>query len=284
MISNKNIFLGALAMLLVLGSCVKQKFTTPELAEFASSSTSNTGAYFIPDDPNSTFKVPIGITTSSDKDRVINFTITSPTGAAAGQQYTIGATSITIPAGKVVDSIPIKGIFAGYPAGRKDTLVFTITGGDAPIFTTYKTYTLVLQKYCNVVLNDLLGTYTNVVDYDDQGNPYGPYSVTVTGTSTGPTSAKLVIPNLAAAAFGPFDPTTDASASPGITVNLDWSNPANFVTIVPTQSFYKDATYGPAQMVSGTGTFSSCDGTLTLSYTVTVAAGSFGTFTTTLQR
>jgi hypothetical protein len=88
---------------------------------------------------------------------------------------------------------------------------------------------------------------------------------------------------MGAATFGPFGPT-DAAASPGITVNLDWSNPANFITVVPSQAFYTDANYGPAQIVSGTGTFSSCDGTITLSYTVTVAAGSFGVFTTTLQR
>ena len=281
--SKLKISLGLLMVVLAMSSCVKQKFTTPELAEFASSSTSNKGTFFIADDPNSTFKVPVGVTTSSNKDRVISFTVTSPSGATEGQQYTIGTTSVTIPAGKVVDSISVKGIYAGVPVGVKDTLIFTITGGDAPVFTTYSKYTLVLQRYCPVVLNDLLGAYAHCVDEDDGGNQYGYYSVNVTGTSTGPTSATLTITNLAKAAFGPFK-LTDAVTNPGITVNLDWSNPGNFTAIVPTQDFYVDPTYGLAKMNTAVGGFSSCEGTLTLQYNVTVDLGSFGDFISYIQR
>ena len=148
-----------LVLSLAINSCVKQKFNTPALAEFASSATSNQGAYFVTSDPNTEFKVPIGITTSAGKDRVLNFSVTSPSGAVAGQQYTIAATSITIPAGTVVDSIPVKGIFAGYPIGRVDTLIFSITGGDVATFNGAGTYTLIMQKYCDVVSNDLVGAF-----------------------------------------------------------------------------------------------------------------------------
>jgi hypothetical protein len=131
------------------------------------------------------------------------------------------------------------------------------------------------------VLSDLPGTYTNCVDY--QGGGYGPYTVNITGTSTGPTSAALVIKNLAAGAFGPFGPS-DNALNPGIKVNIDWSNPANFTAVVTTQPFYVDPTYGQAKMVTDVGTFSSCANTFTLNYSVAVAAGSFGAFTTTIAR
>ncbi|MEO6220481.1 MAG: hypothetical protein ABIO81_08640, partial [Ginsengibacter sp.] len=124
-----------LSSLLLMGfiSCKKDNtITTPVLAEFAAST--NIGQYFIKDDPNSVFKIPVGITTVSNVARTITFDVSSPTGAVEGQQYTLGTTSVTIPAGTAVDSISLKGIYAGFPAGRIDTLIFTITGGDVTVF------------------------------------------------------------------------------------------------------------------------------------------------------
>src|SRR5690349_13645761 len=113
-------------------SCKKDKVTTPDQTVSLFGAGGTTATYLVPDDPNSTFKIGLGITKASDAPRNITFTVTSPTGAAEGSQYTVSTKTVTIPAGKVVDSVSLKGIFAGYPTGRRDTLVFKITGGDIP--------------------------------------------------------------------------------------------------------------------------------------------------------
>jgi hypothetical protein len=274
--------------LIALEACTKEKqndiVVPTAMAEFPT--TSNTqvsgvqiGTYFIKDDPNSVFNIPVGISNYSGKGATnVTFTVTSPTNAALGAQYNLVSPSVTIPAGQVLDSIRVKGLFAGYPVGRKDTLVFTITGGDFPAFPNYNVYKLVTQKYCDVVLGNLTGLYSNSSDAG-----YGPYVANVaSGTSTGATSAKLVIKNFGQAYWGPFAPT-DPTVATGIAVNIDWSNPASFKASIPKQPFYTDATYGPA-MISGSGTFSSCANTITVTYTVSVAAGNFTAVTTTLKR
>ena len=133
-------------------------------------------------------------------------------------------------------------------------------------------------------LNALLGDYNNTYDNQDP-DAYGPYTATVvSATSTGATSAKLVIKNFGDYGFGPFDPT-DPSAATGITVNIDWSNPANFFTTLPSQPL---SVYPPYGMITigavGKGSFSSCDNTISVSYVATVSAGSFGNFVTVLKR
>jgi hypothetical protein len=265
-------------------SCKKDNtINTPVLSEFATPTA--IGKYFVKDDPNSVLKIPVGITTVSNKPRTVTFSVSSPTGAVEGQQYNLGTTSIVIPAGTAQDSISLKGIFAGYPTGRTDTLIFTITGGDVSTFKGFTTYTVVMQKYCEVNLNDFIGDYANSVDNQDP-NSYGPYTATINSfVSTGPTSATIYVTNFAAAGFGPWDPS-DAAANPGIAVKLDWTDPSNFTTIIPTQSLDNNLFgYGPGTVSGvGSGTFSSCKNTITLSYEVKVGPGSFGDFITVLQR
>jgi len=265
-------------------SCKKDNtINTPVLSEFASPTA--IGKYFIKNDPNSVFKIPVGITTVSDKPRTVTFSVSSPTGAVEGQQYNLGATSITIPAGTAVDSIALKGIFAGYPTGRKDTLIFTITGGDVSTFKGSTTYKVVLQKHCDVNLNDFIGDFANSYDNQDPDS-YGPYTATINQfVSTGPTSGTLYITNFGDAGFGPWTPS-DPPANPGIAVNLNWTDPSNFTTVVPTQTISEDLFgYGQATISAvGSGTFSSCENSITISYKVAVAAGSFGSFVTVIKR
>lgn len=267
-------------------SCKKEKIITipPVLSEFATP-PSAIGKYYIKDDPNSVFKIPVGITTPSNVARTVTFSVSSPTGATEGKQYNLGVTSISIPAGTVIDSISLRGIFAGYPAGRKDTLIFMITGGDIPSVIGSNEYTIVLQQYCDVILNDFTGDFNN--SFDNQSpDSYGPYTATInTVVSTGPTSGTIYITNFADAGFGPWNPS-DGAANPGIAVNLDWSDPANFTTIIPVQSLANDLFgYGPGTITGrGKGTFSSCENSITVSYEVTVAAGTFGNFVTTFNR
>jgi hypothetical protein len=278
-------YLSFISFSFILVSCSKNKpysvVVPPPEVHF--SIPSSIGAYYVTNDANSTFKIPIGITRAPDKDITIQFTVTSPTGAVQGQQYSLTSNSITIHTGTVLDSISLKGIFAGYSSGRRDTLVFKITGGDVPALIGSDIYTVVLQKYCNVVLSDLSGVFNRSFDFQSPDN-LGPYPTKITATSTGPTSAKLMIQNFGNAMFANFVPS-DPAYSPGIEVDIDFSNPSNFTTTVPTQAFYTDPTYGAATIkANGKGTFSSCDQSFTINYTVTVAAGSFGNFITTIKR
>ena len=272
--------------LFFLASCKKEAIVTPnqQLALFAT----NSGSYFITDDVNTEFKIPVGLTKIPDKDIKIEYTVTSSS-AVQGQQYSLAGNSITIPAGKTVDSIALKGIFAAYPSGRTDTLVFKITGGDIPSLVGSNVYTIVLQKYCEVDLNALLGDYNNSYDADTD-DEYGPYTTTVvSATSTGPTTAKLVIKYAGDYYFGPFK-ATDPTMATGITVNIDWTDPANFFTTIPTQPMGTVITstgtnYGMLTISAvGKGSFSSCDNTLSISYKATVSAGSFGNIVTKLSR
>ncbi len=261
------------AFVLVTVGCKKQETTIPpSLAEFTTST--NTASYFIPNDPNSTYKIPVGFTTASANARTVTYTVTSPTGAAAGSQYTIVSSgSVTIPAGKTVDSISVKGLFAGYPTGRRDTLIFKITGGDGQPASWSNTFNLVLQKFCPVSLPVFTGTYI-AQDYDATTNlPDGSaYTLSITpGTATGNTGNVSVsglwgVPN-------PF------------TVAFNWNNAANFTASIADQNWFIHPTYGQAKIkAAGTGTFSSCDNTLLIRYEVYVSAGSFGTYYTTLRK
>ena len=254
----------------IFAACEKSGITTPPtLSHFANQSTAG---YFIQNDPNSIYNLTVGVTTVSNVDRTINFTVTSPTGAAVGSQYTLVSNSVVIPAGQSTGTIQVKGIFAGYPGSRIDTLVFTLNPGGVEPAPFNNVFKLVLQKYCTVTLASFAGTYNNSFDLQTGSPNYGPYATVFhTPVSTGATTGTIMISNF-----------WDVGSN--ITVNLNWTNPANFTTTIPQQFLYTDPTYGAATIRPvGTGTFSSCDKSFTFSYTVTVAAGSFGNFTTTIR-
>jgi len=284
---NRTKFLLALAASatsLFIVSCRKDAATVHSglLSEFINASS--VGKYLVTDDSNSVFKIPIGLTEATGQPRTIRFTVTSPSGAVEGQQYSLVADSIVIPANTLVDSISLKGIFSGYAAYRRDTLLFTITGGDVPGRESYTTCRVTLQQYCHANIQDFLGDYTRCTD--ENNSVSAPYSVSIDSMiPTGPSSATLYIRNLAAGDFGPYL-RNDAAISPGIPVEFDWSDSSNLVTSIPSQQLCDSVlTYGPGT-ISGTlsGSYSSCDNTIKLNYTVTVGAGTFGDFTTILRR
>jgi len=74
--------------------------------------------------------------------------------------------------------------------------------------------------------------------------------------------------------------------SSSVRVNLNWTNPASFTTtIVDATNIYTDPTYGAVNIRAvGTGTFSSCLNTFTLSYQRYVTAGNFAANVTTMVR
>ena len=273
---------------LMFAGCDKTKVydTTlpPDQAHFLNTTIAT---YFVSNDPNSVFKIPVGITTVSSKPTVINITVTSPTNAVAGTQYTLPTTTVTIPAGKAVDSLSVKGIFSGYASGRIDTLVFTIQSGDVQASDYNKVYKLVLRKYCAVVSTDLVGNYTTTRDYYNVTQASAAtYTTSISNwTSTGATTATVLIKNLGATTdvgFGPFLPTDGAAT--GIIATLNWTNPANFTITIASQPYVASLyTYG-ASTISGSGTFSSCDQTFNIGYVVRVSAGTFSGQSSILRR
>ena len=294
-----KIFLGLGFSLLILSSCKKNNIVTdqdplnvPAYAKFNTYLAADTVVTYYIKSTNDPLKIPVGVTNVSNQDRTVNFTYTSNS-AVQGTQYNAPA-SLVIPAGKALDSLSIEGLFAGFPlSSRIDTVLVTITDGEDIAASPYKKrFRIYMRKYCNVVLNDLLGDYTMSVDRQGTGAFTPAYTATITSlTPTGPTSATAVIYNFGDPMFGaPYNPG-DLAITPGITVNLDWANPAAFKATFPAAGQAISVSYyGPTGLVkppsaaATPGTFSSCDQTFTLTYSFAIGATSYGNFTTILKR
>ena len=257
----KYSYLGISAALLFI-SCKKNNLVVekdvvpPAYAKFNTAQDADTmGTYYIKS-TNDPYKLPVGVTTVSNVDRTIQFSYTGT--ATSGTQFTAPA-SIVIKAGQTLDSLPISGLFAGYPSSdRKDTVLITISGGDVPASAYKGKYYLVLRKYCDVNLADFFGAYDNTWD-NGIGTGYGPYSTEIidgSAVSTGPTSGTIQISNL-----------WDYGLPNKVTVSLDWADPANFKITVPDQKYITSEDL----WIKGTataGSFSSCDQTFTVRYTL----------------
>src|SRR4051812_39264612 len=166
----------------------------PELVTFTGQKS---GTFFVLSN-NSTFKIPVGLTTVSNTDRTITVNVTSPTGAVEGTHYTITKKTIVIPAGKVVDSIEVKGILAPYAAGRKDTLIFSFADQGIKSGDFNNTYKLFVRGGCSetdIVLSDFIGTYANTNEVWGT-SPYGPYTTTVSAVKqTSATTGEITVTN-----------------------------------------------------------------------------------------
>lgn len=215
-------------MLIVVQACKKSStagvIVPPEQAHFVGQTS---GVLFVTS-PGATFKIPVGLTAVSDKDRTVNINITSRTGAQAGSQYNIVSKAIVIPAGRVIDSIVITGVQSQYQSGRKDTLDIQIVDGDVSPAAFNNTYTLVLRGGCSqsdiaTDLQSLKGDYTNTVEQWGSGSPYGPYKTSIKSiTLTSATTANIVVANL-------FD---DNPQWNDLTFTLDWTDINNRKIIV----------------------------------------------------
>ena len=201
--------------------CKKDDVKTPDQTVALFGAGGTTATYLVPEDPNSSFKIGLGITKPANADRTITFSVTSPTGAAEGSQYTVSTKSITIPAGKVVDSVSLKGIFGGYPTGRRDTLVFKITGGDVPALIGSDVYKVVLQKFCPLDMSVFAGDFEVLQDGWEDYFPGDVVPLTVDGNTITfyyPTSylAKPLLINVNPTTFATSVASTDIGGySPG---------------------------------------------------------------------
>ena len=222
----KNLSLSAMAgLMLLLASCDKTKpyeIVTPSSeAHFIGKDVQ---VYAVETDPVPVYNVVIGTTDVSTTDRVINFKITSPSGAVAGTHYTIdgvgtdGTGSVVIKAGEALATVPVQAIYSAYTTGRKDSLVFNILASDVKPAGFLNPMTLVLRGPCfegDVNLNELLGDYLNTVE-DFGGSAYGPYATAISAVSnSGATSGTITVDNIFDYGWAP------------ITFKLDWSDPAN---------------------------------------------------------
>ncbi|MFT3826786.1 MAG: hypothetical protein QM731_22880 [Chitinophagaceae bacterium] len=261
---NKLVYIIGGLMLMSAVACKKnnvavdQDITPPEAARFVTSAT--VSSYYIQNITGGSFyKIPVGITTVSNVDRKVQLVYSSSTGAVNGTQYK-APTTFTIAAGKALDSLAVEGVFAAYPTGRKDTVTITITAGDGFVNPNAynKALSLIMQKYCNVVLADLQGDYTNTRETNSSGgSPYGPYTsgVTLTAISGSSTSANVIFHNF-------WDSGIEATGT------VDWADPANFKVSIPYQ--YSGLDYAAGQPIyirtspTVASTFSSCDQSFTI--------------------
>src|ERR1043165_868488 len=85
---------------LLMFSCKKDKIVTADkqVAFFANTSPATFGVK----SSNTTYKVYVGLTKASQTDRTVAVSITSPTGAVQGTQYTLSGNSLTFTAGSVL--------------------------------------------------------------------------------------------------------------------------------------------------------------------------------------
>jgi hypothetical protein len=258
---------------------VDKELVPPATAKFnVHQNSDTTGTYYIAS-TGATYNIPIGLTTVSDKDRTIQLCYSSRT-AVAGTQYK-APTTFTIPAGKALDTLRISGLYAGYPNSTKiDTMDIRICGGDVTVSPYWNHYVLTMRKYCDVVPADLQGSFAHSTDtYNNNPSSKPNYTATVSNwTPVTATSATVIIKNLGATSdngWGPFG-STDPSVNPGLTATVDWTNPANFSVTIPTQGYFDDGS--GMSTITGTGTFSSCDQTFTVTAKVKYA-GNGNTYT-----
>jgi hypothetical protein len=217
-----KLLLAFLLLGFVFLGCDKTKLYDVKKPEAEATFLNVTSATYIMNTANDVYRLKIGTTDVSDHDRTVNITVSSPTGATQGTQYTLSKTSVVIPAGKVIDSIDVKGVFAQYTAGRKDSLIFTISGGDVTPSSFNSTLKMLLRGPCfdgDVTLSTMAGSYANSTDADDPK-----YTATVTNLSTlTATTGTGKIGNL----WDAFTP---------VTINFDWTDPANTKVSIPLQA------------------------------------------------
>ncbi|HTD94445.1 MAG TPA: hypothetical protein VK644_11550 [Chitinophagaceae bacterium] len=282
-IINRISLLGFALLALVALNCKKTGITIPPAqAHFVGSATQS---YDILVDPVPTYNVVVGTTDVSSSDRSISYSITSPTGALAGTNYTVNGKPgvVTIPAGQATANIEVQGILAPYLNGRKDILVFAVAPGGIAPAGFQDTVKLNMRGPCfegDVDFNLLAaGSYSGTTETFG-ANGYGPYETGISSfTLLTPTTATIKVSNIFDFGWKP------------ITFNVDWTDPAHrTVTVVPQTSGIADAgtinsAYAGLQVAvrafpGETGTFSACKETFTLKFQLGVAG--LGYFTTDL--
>lgn len=223
--------------------------------------------------PVPVYEVIIGTTDVVTQDRLVNFEISSPTGAVAGDEYeVIGGNSVTIRAGESRAVIKIQADFDAYTTGRIDTLNITLKQ-PAVVPASFNDKVSVIIVSCNegnVVVADLLGNYNNT-SFEFAGTAGVPYQSIVTNTTlTSSTTALVTIANV----LNNWAP---------VNFIFNWSDPANRTVTAVAQGYIAGssaadlggppAPLGVQNFPGMNGTFSICNNTIQLKLQVGLSDG-----------
>lgn len=261
---------------LLLGfiSCNKNNpyttITSPTMPEFIAAS--NIVTFGVGNSsPTTNYIIPIGLTTASGGATSVKVSISSPTGAAQGTQYTATSTDISIPAGKVTDSsLVLTANYATYQNGRIDTLVLTIQNSNTNFVldSTKTTLKVVIRRACALAISDYAGDFVVV---KDEWADYAPGDVI---TLTNVDATHFTFKNVHALNPTPIsvtvNPTTNAVSIAKQTIGTLWN--------------YNDPKYTTPNM-SATGTIIPCDKIINFTVTYGYASSTFtGTYLLSLRK
>ncbi|MDP2161004.1 MAG: hypothetical protein Q8K02_11015 [Flavobacterium sp.] len=131
-----------------LGGRTSYLFSTTE----SDLSVSNTGV--------SEVEIEIGVTTRTNADRTIGFSI-DPSSTATPNQYTIDASSLVIPAGQYTTKVKVTGNFDNLEQGVTSTLILNLDV-DGDVMPGKGVHTVSIYRFC---LSDLAGNYSVTTTY-----------------------------------------------------------------------------------------------------------------------
>jgi hypothetical protein len=244
-------------LIATLSSCDEDKVIfkgegTGTLAAFA---TDKGALPAVDDSTTSTVVVNVANATSSDRTIVISI---DPSSTAVPAEYQILSNTLFIPANEYQGKIIIKSNFNVLQKGVTKELVLKLDSvEDATVFPGK--FTLKIFKFCAFVREDFLGQWTAT----ETGKPS--YLATFTA---GVKPNEILISNV-----------WNYSSSSVTRVFFNDSDPANFVLDFPPylQNVLSQSinTYGVGWVDKGSGTFSACEKTVNMKFTIRVGAGTF---------
>lgn len=244
-------------LIATLSSCDEDKviFNGSGVGSLASFATDKGALPAVDDSTTSTIIVNVANATSTDRTIVVSV---DPSTTALPSEYEILSNTLIIPANEYQGKIQVKTNYDVLQDGVTRELVLKLESvEDATISSSL--YTLKIFKYCAFVREDFLGEWIGREDGEE------PYAATFTA---GEAPNEILISNV-----WDLDPNSTTR------VFFNDSDPANFVLDFPPylQNVLSQSigTYGVGWVDKGSGTFSACEQTVDMKYTIRVGAGTF---------
>ena len=195
---------------LVFYSCEEQENITFDNVNGQTMVQFTGNAVTLPVEPTgvSSTDITVTVTTVSNQDRTLSLEIDASSTATANQ-YSL--TDIIIPAGEYSGTGQLTGNYANIPATGQVSVVINLTGIQGATTTqSNAVYTVLLERFCPLVITDFYGTYAQLGGFDGAA-PGARVDATV---SAGPVPGTLRIDDL-------------YSSGRGAVIELDYSDTAN---------------------------------------------------------